>query len=70
MVETDKRRKRLQTSRQTAAVLHVSFFFLEHYNRDDSKQMLYEHLHKIPYNVGIQKMDKFFHLLSLIKRAR
>jgi hypothetical protein len=52
MVETDKRRKRPQTSRQTAAVLHDSFY-LEHYNSDDSKQMLYEHLHKIPYNVGI-----------------
>jgi hypothetical protein len=28
MVETDKRRKRPQTSRQTAAVLHDSFFIL------------------------------------------
>jgi hypothetical protein len=69
-VETDKRRKRPQTSRQTAAVLHGSFFYLEHYNSDDSKQMLYEHLHKIPYNVGIQKMDKFCHLLFLIKRTK
>jgi hypothetical protein len=66
MVETDKGWKRPQTSRQTAAVLHASFF-LEHYNRDDSKQMLYEHLHKLPYNLGIQKMDKFCHLLFLIK---
>jgi hypothetical protein len=52
-VETNKRRKRPQTSRQTAAVLHDSFFYLEHYNSDDSKQMLYDHLHKIPYNVEI-----------------
>jgi hypothetical protein len=70
MVETDKWRKRPQTSRQIAAVLHVSLFFLEHYNSDDSKKMLYEHLQKIPYNIGIQKMDKFCHLLFLIKRTR
>jgi hypothetical protein len=69
-VETNKRRKRPQTSRQTAAVLHDSFFYLEHYKSDDNKQMLYDHLHKIPYNAGIQKMDKFCHLLFLIKRTR
>jgi hypothetical protein len=46
------------------------FFYLEHYNSDDSKQMLYEHLHKIPYNFGMRNMDKFCHLLFLIKRTR
>jgi hypothetical protein len=67
IVETNTHRKQPQTSRQTAAVLHDSFFYLEHYNSDDSKQMLYEHLHKISYNVEIQKMDKFCHLLFIIK---
>jgi hypothetical protein len=69
-VETNKRRKQPQTSRQTAAVLHDSFFYLQHYNSNDSKQMLYDHLHKILYNAGIQKMHKFCHLLFLIKRTR
>jgi hypothetical protein len=47
----------------------VPLFILEHYNRNDRKQMRYEHIHKIPYNIRIQKMDKFCHLLFLIKRT-
>jgi hypothetical protein len=69
MVETIKPWKQPQISRQTAAVLHDSLFILNIIS-DDRKQMLYEHLHKIPYIVGIQKMDKFCHLLFLMKRTR
>jgi hypothetical protein len=53
MVETDKRWKRPQTSRQTQQC-YMTFFNIN--NNNDSKQMLYKPLHKIPYNVGIQKM--------------